>query len=594
MRAWLSFRSVVVALVACTAGVGCKDVANKTYCDGSAEFVCSDPAKPVCDVATKTCVAGVVDGDMGGDGSVDKDMPGVDGNPGDDMVPGPDLLPMCKESSECTVAGAPVCGSDGNCRACEGSGDDAVCVAKGAHVCITAGTNDGQCGECDPVQANVENTTCTGAKNSAGPICDATGHCVKCTAHAQCNSKVCDFETGVCADPSTIAYVNNFGTASSTDECVDTVHDSAPPNKPYCQVAAAISVSGKNLLSVAGSTIAYDRLSLSNLGREITIIGPGASASPTARIFGGSPNDSIEITNSGGATADATLNLDGVEVGGTDAARTRNGIRCDDGSGAHTVFVNVKASSIRFGTDQGIASNDCSINVTASTISSNSKRGIDASGAGAITVVDSVIHANGQIGIDVSDTLTLNLSRSTITSNGGGLQIAIVDYIVENTLIAKNVGTGVNFDGSTPADNSRFWFVTVVRNGTSGNEGGVRCGDLSGAFTRPIKHSIIALNTTTDTNPTQLGGDCAFESVVAGSTETSVAAGLDKTTPMLVDANPTGTTPDVYRMSFSLQVADTVAKNKLDPSDTFPVTDLFGTARPQGPKFDIGAHEAAP
>ena len=97
----------------------------------------------------------------------------------------------CKDSSECTEVGAPVC-VNAECSACgQASDSDAACASKdaGSPVCDE---ESGACVECTPSNSAV----CV----DGTPVCDVAGlECRACAEHAECGD-ACEYGSGECFD----------------------------------------------------------------------------------------------------------------------------------------------------------------------------------------------------------------------------------------------------------------------------------------------------------------------------------------------------------------------------------------------------------
>src|SRR5262245_29475513 len=164
---------VLLALFSGSTGGGCTKLKLLKECESDCDC---EPYGLVCVVAVKKCHAPF-------DMSVEMDMSGGMTDAGTDagvdaMV---DLRPMCIAATECSDPAKPICGADGGtCRICRIIDDDAQCGAhsQGIKCCQISGTNAGRCVEC---RSSMQATDCA----AATPICNTSGACRKCLAHAE-------------------------------------------------------------------------------------------------------------------------------------------------------------------------------------------------------------------------------------------------------------------------------------------------------------------------------------------------------------------------------------------------------------------------
>lgn len=384
------------------------------------------------------------------------DLPIVDasGNDlaGSDLATADLFVPMCATSSECPPS-APVCGSGGACRACIDGSDDATCAARGENVCVTAGANAGQCGACNPTSPDTQSPKCP----MGSPICTAMGTCTTCTSHAQCASTICDLPTGACIPPASVAFVEN-----NLAICNNTLHDSTPPNAPYCEITSALSA-GKAYIRVAGAATAYQRLNFTDqlTPNPLTIMGPGQDAAVPARIFGKLFNG-ITVNYTSAAIADATLVVDGLVIGGTDSTnRGDQGIRCTNAS-SFKVGVVVRNSRIEHNGQWGIWGSNCDVDIGTSTISANEGPALEVSGGTSSIRRTRVINNPGggivkQGGgkLDAANVLVAGNGIASVASLSGiratGGTITIANATVVRNLSNSSLLSGVNGNGSTCA-----------------------------------------------------------------------------------------------------------------------------------------------
>lgn len=367
-----------------------------------------------------------------------------------DLASADQSMPMCTMSSQCNPS-LPICGAAGSCRACVDSSDDASCVARGAKRCITAGANDGLCGACNPTSPNKQSADCA----NATPICTPTGTCTACTAHDQCTSTICNLSTGLCVPPGSVAYVEN-----NVAICNNTLHDSTPPNAPYCEISSALSA-GKGFIRVAGAATAYQRLNFTDQlsPSPLTIIGPGKDAAVPARIFGKLFNG-ISLNYTSAATASATLIIDGLVIGGTDSTnRGDQGIRCTNSS-SFQVGVVVQNSRIEHNGQWGIFGSNCNIDVSTSTLSTNEGTAFEVNN-GTSTLRRTQVINNPGGGVVLKTGGKLDVTNVVVAGNGltsfaalSGIRAQAGTITIVNATVARNLSnssllSGVNGSGAS-------------------------------------------------------------------------------------------------------------------------------------------------
>src|SRR6185312_812198 len=154
---------------------------------------------------------------------------GEDMGAGDDMAGGGSgdmvVVAACTDSSTCP-AGAPVCSASMMCSSCGTEGASSEC-AQFHNTTPLCGPN-GACVEC----FNIDQC------ESKHQTCDlATFSCAPCHANADCSSGFCNVANGVCADRSTLLYVNNSPTAGCADS------GSGTSALPFCTIQKGLNTS---------------------------------------------------------------------------------------------------------------------------------------------------------------------------------------------------------------------------------------------------------------------------------------------------------------------------------------------------------------
>jgi hypothetical protein len=506
-----------------TVTVSCLEKTPGIYCDTDRD--CTRVDRPTCDTEHHSCYK--PDADLGVDMQ-------------------PDLPPMCRDDSVCPVA-LPVCGGGGQCSGCQ-LGNNTACATH--HAATPLCGPSGACVEC------VSKDDCA-SKNQTCNL--TTNACEACRAHGDCSTGVCK-PGGACATAAEVVYVNNAPSSGCTP--------AGPGTRamPFCEIQAAAlaAIAGsKPYVVVAGSATAYAAVSLSTATGPIsglTIIGPGRTATPTAKVSPSVVTNAFALSTVGNA---ATVVLDGLELIGQGS--TSAGARCSFTSGAATLTI--RNSLIRMSGAAGVDSNGCTLTLDGNTVSGNQGAGISTNGG------------------------TVTLDRNIIgpSNTGGGIVLGgTTSYTVTNNIIVSN-GASAGLPGiaiSSMSSSGTIAFNTISKNGGLNTvEGGVTC-PSSGAGTKLIDSSIVVDNSTAA--GTQFAGKCSLSNTVVGTGDATLLAGAIKQSPAFVSGT-----------DFHLKAndaANTACCVDKIPTANAPSTpnadhDVDNTRRPKGAGWDYGAHE---
>lgn len=543
---------------------GCVLKNDARYCD--ANRLCSDPAFPNCDEVRHECQPGAV----------------LDGGTDD---AGMDLAVVsCTDSSSCP-AGAPVCAMS-VCGPCT-SGDNSSCASFHASTPLCGPL--GACVECvsnmdcfsktatpycGPANSCVE---CLTAANCAPKVCDSTSNmCRACKAHAECPSGVCDTGTGNCVDPTQIYLVDNGGMTVTNCDAARPTRNGTTPSTAFCDISEAFS--GRPYILVTGHGAAFPYGPFSVTSPEI-YVGPGYTAAMPAVVTG-------TTTASGIVTMSniASVTIDGFEIDGGNA---KDGIDCSStkSTAPHNALI-VKNSYIHNTSgNAGIYPAGCDLSVDSSRVSAASIRDIDDGGSG--TIVPIITLTNSQFdsatadGVFINGILTMDrcLVINNSGGNGNGLVLYNATFTVTNSFFYNN-DQAVEFafpGGGTAA--SVFMFNTVAY-----NTHGFACGQNT------IQASIYVHN-----------GDGALVSGTGTGQCKTLAVVTDSGPAQPVFVNTSSPTTYDFRLATDTQAhlsanqaccIDQVSGPLPGGTSPLPNHDYFGTVRPLGAGWDIGAHEA--
>jgi hypothetical protein len=546
--------TLVLALLA----AGCVTKNDARYCD--AVTTCTDPAFPNCDEVKHECEAGGL----------------PDG--GSDMA-----VTSCTDSSTCP-ASAPVC-TAGTCGSC--NGDSSTCMSFHAATPLCGPT--GGCVECvanmdcfskastpfcGPANTCVECLTST----DCSPHVCASNACRACQANSECASGACDFSSGNCVDPSQIYLVDNGGKTVANCKTSRPTINGTSASTAFCDIADVFP--GRPYVVVTGHGASFPYGPFTPPGPEI-YVGPGATAAMPA-VVTGTPTGNGIVTMSN----ISSVTIDGFEIDGGNA---KDGIDCSStkSTAPHNILI-VKNSYIHNTSGSaGIYPAGCDLNVDNTRVSAASIRDIDDTGSG--TIVTNTTLTNSQFdsatadGLDFNGILTMDrcLIINNSAANGNGLQLNNNTFTVTNSFFYNNnQAVEFNLNTTLPTTNAIFMFNTVVY-----NMHGFACSKGN-----TIQASIYVHN-----------GDGALVSGTGlGSCQTiDVVTDGVGTQPVFVNTASSATydfrlaTDTPAHLSANQACCIDQVHGPLDGgSSPLPTHDFYGTMRPLGAGWDIGAHEA--
>lgn len=526
----------VLALVAALPQLACTE-RNPLFCQSNADCG-GDPSRPFCDVTGAF-------GDMVGNRCI-----GAPQDAGD----------TCEASSECLVAGQPICDPQVElCRACDREGGDAECRERDdtAGVCAS----DGRCVECEvsvdcaasgpPICSGETCMACTedaagdaacaargdgldycsgGACVACGddshcpteaPVCDDTSKtCRTCADHDECDSEVCHPDNGQCTPADTVVYVAANGTDSLS------CGTSAAPCRSVSDSNGALSKLDATIRTVKARAGNYVESVWVRNGETVTIVGAGDNTVFTPPSGNSWPG--LWVSNSSNATV-----IDAVfanAVGGS----TADGARCESSATMRLVRVRVRN--------------------------------------------------NQAMGVDGDDCTAIRIERSTIESNDfGGVSIRDSGFALTNNFIFKNGDVqdstfgGVEISNSGSFSPQTFEHNTVASNQAQSNTPtGVGC---TNSTIRP-RWNIVWGGVTSGTL-VQVAGNCVWND---NDIQGGFAGNNMDVDPQFINPNPS--VADFRLMGTSLlEGAATGSTLGIDHEDD---------SRPQGSGPDIGADEIAP
>jgi hypothetical protein len=337
-----------------------------------------------------------------------------------------------------------------------------------------------------------------------GQACVA-GACQPCSAHAQCQSDVCDRSAatklgpGACVPEASVVYVD-----SRTRPACETGDGSR--GNPVCEISAALDRVAGDRYTVRVYPGHYYPFAANDL--TVSVLGPGDGSAVVGE-------EDIGV-GAGVYGPGASVVFDGLDF----RVSVLTGVVCE---GASLKVLRGRAE----GDINGIRATNCDL--------------------------------------EVDQVRAAGLIRS-------GLKIAGTRYRISNSYFHGGDAPAVVFDGRSTGT---FLFNTVTGGGEI-SPGGIDCGTTS----RVIRDSIV-VGSYPAAGGAQTVGACTHRRVVVGSGDTRPDTGLIKIDP---DLDLDGRLLDTPANAACCIDRSARRVPGLDH-------DFFGTPRPQGARYDIGAHE---
>lgn len=352
----------IVVVLFCLGGAACTR-RNDGYCCTSADL-CGDVGGVL-----QQCPSGQLCDDDGtlADGPAHSCIPdptAVDCiGPDDCEPPTPacvdEICVECDQDEHCETASAPVCDLD--LHRCGDCSDNTQCERFGGAVCGP----EGNCVECTPGAVPGQTDECPGDR----PVCETNGVCRSCEAHPECTSGACDLTTGMCVDPSDIAYVD-AAAASGNTTCTVT---------SKCRtIALGLAAGGmaRRYLVIAGGSYMED-VTINN-NRTVSLIGYGAQLR----------------AETNGAAAVSIGGMSGtVEVIGMELVSSEIGLDCLGLAGS-TVTASLTDVLVTGHNGVGVSAFRCDLLMQRSRVTACADGGVDLNSAG-FDIVNSIIDGNG-------------------------------------------------------------------------------------------------------------------------------------------------------------------------------------------------------
>jgi hypothetical protein len=391
------------------------------------------------------------------------------------ICPGQDMAQGCTSSTECTVATQPICDLMAHtCRAC-GTSTECGGISAAQPLCSSS---TGACVEC------LSNNDCIASRKSCNV---QMGTCVPCAVNTDCASGLCS-SSGMCADPSTLVYVN-ASTCPSTG--------AGTFQSPFCKVKDGLDkgVTMAETVIVFGGTYPENISITGGVGTVYTVSSVGVGG-PVIMPMGAGP--AVALSLSGGTSINVTL--DGFTIKSAMGAMG-NGVFCQGGGSTTATKLTLLRSTVTNNAQNAVNATTCDVTLDQDVIGPmNAAGGILLSGSD-FTLQNSLVIGNGTAGastfggINVATTATrANIVNVTVVNNNAktattaaGLTCGAQPSVI-NSVFVGNVGPVASPDlnaGVCLPDHSSFNGASVAGMGTN-NYDLVTCGASATAIESAI------------------------------------------------------------------------------------------------------------
>lgn len=341
----------------------------------------------------------------------------------------------CEDSSKhCSDVSAGSKGSCVECRDGQDCGSGEICNA--SQDCETFTCDPGTAGNvaCAGVDSSLpycgDSGVCVGCLDlthcpleTAG-VCDQTSfQCRACATHPECGSGVCDLPSGICAEETSVLYVEK--------DAVGTDCTLASPCGSIMTAVGLVSTTRDAILVGTGDYA--EQVVLNDV--VVRVIGEDGANIGTATL----QMDTNAVLVSG----DSTVHFSNVNITPDGGGSGSVAMRCSSSGGAPTLtFTDGVISGAGA---QGVVASSCDLTVTGSTISGNSGGGIDVDDSD-YSIVNNFIISNGNTGAvsgfraQGTTTKSEKLEFNTFAKNkrGGPTGYAVV-CDVTNLVAANNI-----------------------------------------------------------------------------------------------------------------------------------------------------------
>jgi hypothetical protein len=299
-------------------------------------------------------------------------------------IPDP-TAPACEGTDQCTEPERPVCdtGDTGTCIGCNETSDCTRFTER--PMCHPT---SGACVEC---------TSPADCGSGFEPVCGVDGACRGCASDGECQSGVCDEGPGMCVGETDILYVDR---AAAGVECTR-----ASPCPTFALATPMLTPTRRFIVVAAGD---YNE-SITLDGKNVTIIGPGASLRPA--VF---DVPAVLVLNA------STVRIEGMRLYSAGGNANGDGVRC--------------AAPV---------SGNPALTLVGVRIDGNIGFGVDAQNC-AVTIAQSTIAGNPGGGVSIRDG-SFDITNTFITGNGGNTTVG-------GAFLQNNATTSV-FEFNTVADN---------------------------------------------------------------------------------------------------------------------------------------------
>ncbi len=309
--------------------------------------------------------------------------------------------------------------------------------------CVSCGHNDGGTDDCavsHPTRPLCAQSgaclECFSASDCAARhfACQSDGNCGACSAHSECTSGYCS--QGFCGDPAELIYVN-----AAAKNCPG----SGTVGAPFCTFQSGLDAGAATKKVVVVATGSYmENLKVQNPAGDfiVTLVGLGQPVL-TANLI----NQPVLLLSSDGSHK-ISLSLDGFVIENAVGANG-HGIQCKSLGDPATTRIKLIRSTVRKNLQHGVDSNSCELEFDADTIGPGNAQGGLLLQSSNFVITNTLVARNG--GSDAT------FGGLYISSHGSGATVLLNNTVAYNQAKANATASGLHCLQAPLVANS-VWF----------------------------------------------------------------------------------------------------------------------------------------